>query len=159
MEGDLLHPEKGPGDVHFFDVAEVEAVFARNRAANRAPVASDGEIAADVFTLLDDGVNPVDVVKRTRIAPDVVEHLQTQWARMRQALLLPSEIRARVEAVLLGEEDAPSDGWAFKTARDLETAIAKAVAPTECASCDKNVASLCRACAKEYVARLAKQGE
>lgn len=159
MEGDLLHPEKVTGDVHLFDVAEVEEVFARNRTASKAPPATDGEIAAEVFTLLDDGVNPVDVVKRTRIAPDVVEHLQTQWARMRQALLLPSDVRARMETLVLGEEDAPSSEWAFKTARDLETAIAKAVAPTECASCDKNVASLCRACAKEYVARLAEQGE
>src|SRR5688572_28098770 len=73
MEGAVLHPEKGPGGVRIFDVSEVEASFLRVRASRHSPAAADGEIAAEVFALLDDGLNPVDVVKRTRVAPDLVE--------------------------------------------------------------------------------------
>ena len=72
MEGDLLHPEKGPGGVRLFDVSEVEAAFVKVRSARQGAIAADGEIAAEVFALLDDGLNPVDVVRQLHISPDVV---------------------------------------------------------------------------------------
>jgi hypothetical protein len=150
MEGGVLHPEKGPGDVRLFDVSEVEAAFLRIRSSRPGITVADGEVAAEVFGLLDDGLNPVDVVKRTHVAPDIVEQLQVQWARMRRALLLSPEARERVEVALLGVGASSADGWVFKTAADLEVAIADAATPTGCARCGKNSASLCRGCAKEY---------
>jgi hypothetical protein len=155
MEGDLLHPEKGPGGVRLFDLAEVEAAFVRVRASRHSTTVEDGELAAEVFALFDEGLNPVDVVKRMRVAPDVVERLQSQWARMRRSVLLSPEVRARLEDALLGETDSGVDRWALKTAEDVEAALTKAAAPTECAKCHDNPAFLCRRCAKEYAARAA----
>jgi hypothetical protein len=159
MEGDLLHPEKGPGGVHLFDVSEVEAAFVKVRSSRQGTFAADGEIAAEVFALLDDGLNPVDVVRRMRVSPEVVEHLQTQWVRMRRAVLLPPEARTRLEDALLGETDTGVDRWALKTAEDVEAALTAAAAPTECARCHENPAFLCRRCAKEYAACRAAQDD
>ena len=91
-----------PVGVRLFDAAEVEAAFVRVRAVRQGPAGDSGEIAAEVFALLDEGLNPVDVVTRTRFGPDLVEHLQGQWARMRRALILSPESRARLETALLG---------------------------------------------------------
>jgi hypothetical protein len=158
MEGDLLHPEKGPGGVRLFDLAEVEAAFVRVRASRHATAVEDGELAAEIFALFDEGLNPVDVVKRLRVGPDVVERLQTQWARMRRSVLLSPEVRARLEDALLGETDTGVDRWALKTAEDVEAALTTAAAPTECVKCHENPAFLCRRCAKEYRASTAGNG-
>src|SRR5438477_12592565 len=48
MEGAQLHPEKGPGGVRLFDVAEVEAAFVRFRTVRQGATGGGGEIAAEV---------------------------------------------------------------------------------------------------------------
>jgi hypothetical protein len=158
MEGADLHPETGPRGVRLFDATEVEAAFVKIRTSHRETVeGADGETAAQVFTLLDDGLNPVEVVKRTRIGPDLVEHLQTQWVRLRRALVLPPDVRSRLETALFGEGCTGPGDWILKTAGDVESALSRAAEPTECAMCHKVAAMLCRSCAKVYVARSSAQ--
>lgn len=76
-EGDVLKPLVGADGVHLFDEAEVRAVCVtlRGRATLGALGPSAGDTAADVFTLLDDGVHPVEIVKRLHLTPDVVNAL------------------------------------------------------------------------------------
>jgi hypothetical protein len=84
-EGEMLNPILGPDGVHLFDEAEVRAVMVtvRGRAALAALGTSAGDTAADVFTLLDDNVHPVEIVKRLRLTPDTVSTLHERWATMR----------------------------------------------------------------------------
>ncbi len=73
----------------------------------------NGELAADVFTLLDEGVHPVEGVKRMRRLPSVVESLHAQWSRMKGHLLIPFEIRLQIETDLVGLPPGPC-GWAHR---------------------------------------------
>jgi hypothetical protein len=84
-ERGALVPTVGPGGVRLFDVEAVEAVKRTTRSVRirSAPDAVDGEQAAEVFTLLDEHVHPVAIVRQTKIHPDAIEKLHAQHARMR----------------------------------------------------------------------------
>lgn len=81
----MLTPIVGDDGVHLFDETEVEAVrLTLRRASSLADDdARAGETAANVFTLLDDGVHPVEVVKQLRLPPATVLSLHAQWDHMR----------------------------------------------------------------------------
>ncbi len=88
-EGTLLHPERGPDGVHFFDLAEVQAL-ARQRPveSDRPKSTSAGEIAAAAFALFKKGVDPRDVVIELEQPPEVVKKLQAEWHLMGDRLIL-----------------------------------------------------------------------
>lgn len=70
MEGTLLHPQTGEGGVRMFDADEVEAAVIRVRRRERPEEPETGAVAAEVFTLFDEGVHPVDVIKKLLLAPN-----------------------------------------------------------------------------------------
>jgi len=147
-EGELLRPIVGPDGVHMFDEAQVRAVTVtlRGRATLAAMGPSAGDTAADVFTLLDDGVHPVEIVKRLRLTPDVVVALQDQWSRMRggftvgpdQAAVLGRLARSRVPTTA-------AVAVAALRAR-VETLLRMRQGSASCWACGHQTASICEAC-------------
>ncbi|HVW25472.1 MAG TPA: hypothetical protein VHC69_08875 [Polyangiaceae bacterium] len=84
-EGDLIRPVVDANGVHRFAESELRAVMVTIRHRETvARLGSDaGDIAADVFTLLDEGAHPAEIVKQLREAPETIMALHEQWARMR----------------------------------------------------------------------------
>ncbi len=79
LEGHRLHPKKNDRGVWLFDAAEVMHVAA-TRATNRRDTRRDeGEIAARVFEMLQEGHGLHDIVIRTRQHPKVVRDLYSEW--------------------------------------------------------------------------------
>lgn len=147
-EGEVLKPIVGSDGVHLFDEAEVRAVTVtmRARAAMTAMGASAGDTAADVFTLLDDGAHPVDIVKRLRLTPDVVVALQDQWSRMRGGFFVgPEEAR---ELGLVTRSRAPTTApAALALVRDRVSKLTRMrQGAAVCHSCRDHTASICEAC-------------
>jgi hypothetical protein len=91
-EGALLHPERGPDGVHFFDLAEIEAL-ARQRPMedDRPKSTTAGEIAAAAFALFKRGVDARDVVIELEQPPEVIKKLQAEWYLMSDRLLVGEE--------------------------------------------------------------------
>jgi hypothetical protein len=81
----VLTPVVGADGVHRFREVQVRelAVELRARGAERAPEAYDAAMAAEAFEHFDEGVHPVEVVKRTRWDPRAVEAMHRQWVTMR----------------------------------------------------------------------------
>jgi len=87
--------------------ASAGTVPARTPVAGAVAYASDGELAARVFGLLEDGKPPADIVREERLAPAAVLALADQWTRLRAVgklgeRPLPEQVRgvrAAVEAL------------------------------------------------------------
>ena len=147
-EGELIKPIVGPDGVHMFDEAQVRAVTVtlRGRATLAAMGPSAGETAADVFTLLDDGVHPVEIVKRLRLTPDVVVALQDQWSRMRGGFTVGPEHAADLGR--LARSRAPTTASAAVAAlrARVETLLRMRQGSASCWACGHQTASICEAC-------------
>ena len=102
----LLHAKRvGRSGKRLYDGAEVEALRQRRR-AGASREALDGALAAEVFAMLDDGANQVDVVRRLHVHPVHVEDLYQRWARLRDARTVAAEHARAIEshAARIGEE-------------------------------------------------------
>jgi hypothetical protein len=88
MEGKTLHPVTGPGGVRFFNQTEVEAVqitYRRVRARQEErSEQDDGAAAAETFELFDQGMHPIEVVKRLQMLPERVIALHASWTRLKR---------------------------------------------------------------------------
>lgn len=94
----LVHPERvGAADKRLYTEAEVEALRRRRR-GSRAREALDGELAAEVFGLLDAGSNRVDIVKQLRVHPGTVDELFERWTRLRGGRVVTAEHVQAIEA-------------------------------------------------------------
>ncbi len=150
VEGSALKPEVGPDGVHRFREEHVrELVFQRTPAA--APDAYDGAMASSVFALLDEGVHPVDIVKRLALDPRAVEALHRQWASMRDTFVVTGEVARQIEQVpWLGGSRPIRDGQRLLDSLTYAD-------PQFCARCQDEVATLCAKCSKTMGAREAEQ--
>jgi hypothetical protein len=106
-----LHPavDAATGE-RSFDLGEVERVAAE-RAGKDAPQMpapttsprSDGEVAADVFRLLDHGKSLTSIVIELGLPPEVVERSAQAWMRLKQQDLsapsVPATVARLVQAV------------------------------------------------------------
>ena len=90
-ERDVLKPVMVDG-VHMFEERQVRSVVTTlRRKLGGSTAAADGGVAADVFELLRDGVQPVEIVMRLRLPPDVVNRLCEQWSAMRGGFMVSAE--------------------------------------------------------------------
>lgn len=147
-EGEVLNPIVGEGGVHLFDEAEVRAVMItmRGQSALAAMGPSSGVVASEVFTLLDEGVHPVEIVKRLRLTPEVVTALHKQWIEMRSGFTVSREQALGLGAI--GRTGTPS------TAQDLISSMRRRVdtltrmrqGAARCTGCHDPTASICEAC-------------
>ena len=91
-EGVELNPIVDSDGVHMFDESEVRSVMVTVRRSQSVRVAlATGDVAADVFEMLDGGAHPVDIVKQLRVGPDVVIALNEQWLGMRGGIAFSVE--------------------------------------------------------------------
>ena len=83
LEGVRLHPARGEDGVWRFDPAEVSALAAERKQLTRPGVAAsgstDGEIAALVFRLFEEGKTFSAIVREVRLPPDRIRQLNRQW--------------------------------------------------------------------------------
>ena len=142
MEGKELQPVVGPRGVRYFSAAQVQTVTLSIEHEPVVDLADDGDVAADVFTLFDDGQGPVAVVKELRLPPSTVEALHVHWGQLNQTLIISGKGFEKLDRVM---------GWAidrFRTEEDLIPAIqAKVEGVQMCQDCREHWAEYCRRCA------------
>ena len=135
--------------VHYFDEQVVRRTVTtlKHRVAVSSLGATAGDVAADVFSDLDDGLSPIEIVKRRRYAPDVVKALVAQRADFRGELV----ISAGDVEWLCDATGAEPQGLAFKLRSELTrlhvTGPEPQGKPPTCIICRKNErAKFCAAC-------------
>lgn len=146
-EGDVLHPIVGEDGVHLFDEAHVRSVSVtlRGREALGA-LERSGDTAAEVFTLLDEGVHPVDIVKRLRHSPDIVTALRGQWARMRGGFVVTADEAAELGRLARSGKLASATA-AIAALHGRVTALQQMrQGSATCAMCGDRTASICEPC-------------
>lgn len=111
----------------------------------QAAIAQEAEQAAQVFTLLDGGVHPVEIVKQLRAHPDAVELLQSQWARMRGESVLNAKDRATLNALVL---EGPEITDTASLIEAFATSLQAAGNRKRCGRCKIEPARICDGCAK-----------
>lgn len=86
-----LTPVRGPGGNTRFRAEQVREVTIQRRVSSSVSVGdtSEGEIAATLFELFDEGVDPADAVKRLRLPPRAVSATFHEWAELRGGMFLP----------------------------------------------------------------------
>ena len=98
--------------------------------------------------MFDNGVGIVDAVKQLRAAPEVMESLYLQWARLRQNLLLSVEARSAICTTLMGWDDG-----SLKTEADVVAFLKKWIMTESVRQrwqCKSESACFCRECAKRW---------
>jgi hypothetical protein len=141
FEGTVLKPEVGTDGVHRFREERVRELVIQRSATTESPDAYDGTMAAEVFSLLDDGVHPVNVVKRLALDPRAVEAIHRQWASMRDTFVVTGSEAREIESLPWVAGRRPIlDG------RQLVESLSDAD-PRLCAKCQDEHAALCIKCA------------
>jgi hypothetical protein len=147
-EGELIQPVIGANGVHLFEESELKAVMVtvRHRQAISSMGPSAGDVAAEVFTLLDERMHPADIVKRLRLAPDIVTALHEQWTRMHEAFVV-----TRDEAEELGmharTRRARSAREAVAQVKARVDALVRLKGSPRCRFCGDQSACACESCA------------
>jgi excisionase family DNA binding protein len=87
-----LTPVHDTGGARRFRAEQIREVTLHRRVSETLTVADtqEGEIAATLFALFDEGVHPVEAVKRLRLRPADVSATYKQWAELRGG-----DVRAR----------------------------------------------------------------
>jgi hypothetical protein len=134
-EHDVLKPTIVDG-VHMFEERQVRSVTTLRRQVSGAPGVVDGGVAADVFELLREGIRPVEIVVRLRVAPEVVTRLLEQWTEMTAQFTIPAP-----DALRLGVKDA-----AEFAALIAQTRRPKKFGCYPCLSMTAHVFGICSAC-------------
>lgn len=153
MEGQRLTPVVGPKNVHLFHEEQVQSLIVTRRSAPGSSRVT-GDNAADAFELFDDSVHPVDVVKRLRIEPEVVEALHERWCRMRGLLTLTEAGTAALHRMLCDRDSATSPTSEPELLAEVKEWVAE-LSLRHCEQCRSEHAAFCRTCAKAWGARVA----
>lgn len=151
-EGADLTPVVDADGVHMFDESEVRSVMVtvRRRQSVHALGASIGDVAADVFELLDAGEHPVDIVKRLRVAPEAVVGLHEQWVTMRGGFAVSAGQAG--ELVRLARSRSPltsGAGLVEQFRRRIDGLTHMRTGSAKCCVCGDHTASICEACVVE----------
>jgi hypothetical protein len=79
LEGSELHPEKNDKGVWTFDASEVARVVGLRSRKRRVKREDEGDVAARVFELLEQGYDLRDIVVALRVRPQIVRELYSEW--------------------------------------------------------------------------------
>lgn len=147
-EGSELQPIVGPDGVHMFDESEVRSVMVTVRRTQTTTTsgASAGHVAAEVFTLLDAGEHPVEIVKVLRLPPEQVIALRERWVEMRGGFTV-----AAAEAIELGRLARANTPKNVTTAlaqlhHRIEATTNMRRGSTKCCVCGDATSSICDQC-------------
>jgi hypothetical protein len=148
MEGASLEPVLGPKNVRLFHEEHIQSLLVTRR-SEVAGARVDGELAAETFELFDTGIHPVDVVKKLRVDPDLVESLHQRWARLR-ALLELSTSGVQSLCLMLSEDESIAAPKSESELLEVARKWVNDMGLHECTQCRKNSAAFCRECAKAW---------
>jgi hypothetical protein len=141
-EGHLLTPIVGPDGVHYFRQEAVHELVVQQRAA-AAPEHYNGETAATVFRMFEEGAHPVDVVTCHKLHPRTVAAIHKEWVSLRGGYVVTGEIARQIAALPWL--------WGAFPIRDGERLLANLRSSSPrglCADCANAVAEICSECAK-----------
>jgi len=153
MEGDALTPVVGPGNVHLFHQEQIHSMVVTRRSA--VGTRANGDVAADAFELFDDGVHPVDVVKKLRIGPEVIENLHQHWCRLRGLVTLTEAGTAALHRMLCDQEAARQPMNEAELLAEVKKWVTE-VSTRHCEQCRREHATFCRTCARTWGLRAAR---
>ena len=154
MEGEKLEPVLGPKNVHLFHEEQVQALVMTRR-TSVGDTQAIGDVAANAFQLFDENVHPVDVIKQLRIAPNVIDSLHQQWARLRGLLVVSPDMTEAISNMLRDGQAGPLPKTDAELL-DLAKAWVYDASPRTCVQCKHEVADFCRACGKAWGLRAAR---
>jgi DNA-binding transcriptional MerR regulator len=143
----VLRPKVAPDGVRLFPEEHVRELVVQR--STDTPEGYDGPTAAEVFTLLDEGVPPVDVVKRLKIDPRALSALLHEWARLRGGFVVTFEDRERIENRFSNQRPIPNADALFDLLGEAD--------PYGCVQCSNAAPKLCATCAKAMNEREARQ--
>ncbi len=144
MEGSTLEPVRGADGVHRFREEHVrELVIHRVSTTPGSPDVYDAEDAAIAFDLFDQGLHPVDVVKRTKLHPRSIVAMHREWVSMRGGYLVTGDVARQIASLtwLLGSRPIFSG-------EDLLKCLTRS-SPHACHACEQGTPELCADCAKK----------
>jgi len=146
-----LTPIAGPDGARRFRAEQVREVTIQRRVSNTVSLGEyqDGETAATLFGLFDDGVHPVDAVKRLRLPPRAVAALYGEWAELRGGMFVPEKELRQVSARF--ELSAP-----LRDAAHLFKELER-VWPHRCSECQMDAPAVCLACAARIAVERARK--
>ena len=146
-EGDLIQPVIDADGFHRFAESELRAVMVtvRHRQAVASMGPNAGDVAAEVFTLLDEQLHPAEIVKRLRLPPDVVMALHEQWAHMHEAFLVTKEEAVEI-ARHVGVWRATSGPQAVAQIKARVETLLRLNASPQCKRCGDRSACICEPC-------------
>lgn len=127
------------GRTHMYEETLVRQMTTTMRRRWSGPAPMDGGVAADVFTLLAEGVPPRDVVVRLRVPPEIVVRLCSQWAELGDGFFVSAE-----DAAALGLRSV--DDVRAAVGRVAEVAAQAATSNSTCTRCNAPSTSICRDC-------------
>ncbi len=100
-----LQPVTDDRGIHLYDPAKLEEARAtiRQTVTTRTtdPHGVDGDLAAGVFDVFEEGRGPIDAVRELRVHPDAAERLYAQWARMRGSAVIAHAVLDDVREAML----------------------------------------------------------
>jgi hypothetical protein len=146
--------------VHLFREVKIREIAIRERRerflTGDAPADPDkGKLTAVVFELLDQGVTPIDIVKRLERPGPEIEELHAQWARMRGTVVLTGEQIEKLRSLdWTGSKPPPIESGARLVHFIQDLSVMHDMEARNCAVCHATRAQLCAACARIQVERI-----
>ncbi len=135
------------GGVHYFDPADVELLRAR-RQGKPIRLTDEHATAARVFDELNAKRDPVSIVLKLRLHPDVVEELTAQFHRMMGAIVLaPSDLETIAAATgAFKRHPVTAADWIDAFAEARKTASALTLSQCVCVKCRVEPSRFCSSC-------------
>jgi hypothetical protein len=155
MEGEQLMPVVGPKNVRLFHEEQIRSLVVTRR-AEFASTQPSGELAADAFELFDAGVHPVDVVKKLRVEPAMIESLHQRWTAWRGMLVLSSVGALQLREMFFDDGSAPQAKTEIELLALAQTWIVE-TSIRHCEQCRSESAAFCRRCARVWGLAAAKR--
>jgi excisionase family DNA binding protein len=142
----------GTGGSRRFRAEEVREITIHRRVSNTLTLGDSaaGETAATLFTLFDQGVHPVEAVKRLRLDPRAVSAFYREWAELRGGLFIPERVLREMTARF--HLSAPLRD-ASHLLKDLERMWPKA----RCTECGQEEPTTCAECTARISVEAARQ--
>ncbi|HKP64474.1 MAG TPA: hypothetical protein VJV78_47375 [Polyangiales bacterium] len=147
-EGNELQPIVGPDGVHMFDESEVRSVMVTVRRTQTSTTlgSSAGHIAAEVFSLLDAGEHPVEIVKQLKLPPDQVVALRDQWSEMRGGFIVSAREAAEFGRLARASTPKAAASALAQLRHRLEAITEMRRGSAKCCVCGDATASICEPC-------------
>ncbi len=131
------------------EIVELAVRYRRERYVEGGNIVPDdlGKLTAIVFDLFDQGVTPVDVVKRLEKPATVVEELHAQWVRMRGMVVLDGDQIRRLRSLDWTDREPMQLPNSDKLVRFIENLhVAHEVEALNCERCHAARARVCANC-------------